>query len=400
MATQVTNYQCPACTGPVHFSPETGKVVCDYCGSTYELEEIEALYAEKDTKAAAAMEKEEKKKEENTPESAAAGGVVESENGELEDLREGSEFSGEWDTSDLTSNWGTDAENMKVYNCPSCGAELICDGSTGATSCPYCGNPTVVPGQFSGALKPNYVIPFKVDKNKAIEALKKHYQGKYFLPKSFSSENHLQEIQGVYVPFWLFDGTAEASATYNATITTVHRTGKEEITNTAHYRVTRGGNMAFEKVPVDASTKMPDEYMDSIEPYDYSELKEVSTAYLPGFLADKYDVAVENSWERADARCEETIKEALRKTVTGYQTCIATRQWVNMERGKVQYALLPVWLLTTKWNGKNYLFAVNGQTGKTVGDLPVSKGKYWATFAGLAAGFSVVASIITAIFFA
>ena len=396
MAAQVTNYQCPACTGPVHFSPETGKVECDYCGSTFELKEIEAIYAEKEAKAAAEMEEANKKEE---AEQTHAEGSEPAEGEELaEDDREGTEISGDWDTTSLNDDWGSDAANMKVYNCPSCGAELICDQSTGATSCPYCGNPTVVPGQFTGALKPNYVIPFKLDKEAAIRALKKHYKGKFFLPGTFSSENHLQEIKGVYVPFWMFDGKADASATYSATITTVHRLKNEEITNTGHYRLIRGGNMSFEKVPVDASTKMPDEYMDSIEPFDYQELKEFSTAYLPGFLADKYDVSVEDCWERADSRCEETIKSALRNTVVGYQTCVATREWINIERGKVHYALLPVWLLTTKWNGENYLFAVNGQTGKTVGDLPVCKKKLWATFAGMAIGFSAIASIITALF--
>ena len=408
MAAQVTNYQCPACTGPVHFSPETGKVVCDYCGSVYELKEIEALYAEKEKKAAEAKaaadqkaeaEKEEAQKTEAAKRDAAAAAGTSGEEGEPEeDLREGTEFSGDWSTASLNTDWGADADGMKAYSCPSCGAELICDSSTGATSCPYCGNPTVVPGQFTGALKPNYVIPFKVDKDAAIAALKKHYKGKFFLPGTFTSENHLQEIKGIYVPFWLFDGEAEASATYNATITTVHRTKKEEITNTAHYRVRREGNMKFEKIPVDASSKMPDEYMDSIEPYDYSELKEFSTAYLPGFLADKYDVSVDGCRDRADSRCEETIKTALRNSVIGYQTCIPLREWVNMKRGNVQYALLPVWLLTTKWNGQNYLFAVNGQTGRTVGDLPVCKKKFWGTFAGLAAAFSVIGSILVTIF--
>ena len=378
MAAQVTNYQCPACTGPVHFSPETGKVVCDYCGSTYEVKEIETIYAEKDAKAAQAQAyAEEKEKIE-----AAAEDTEDKE--QKDDDRNGTEFSGDWDMTELNSDWGADAEGMKMYNCPSCGAELICDSSTGATSCPYCGNPTVVPGQFTGALKPNYVIPFKVEKDAAIEALKKHYKGKIFLPGTFTSNNHLQEIKGVYVPFWMFDGKADASATYKASNTSVHRSSNEEITTTTIFRVRRGGNMSFEKVPVDASTKMPDDYMDSIEPYDYSELKEFSTAYLPGFMADKYDVTVKESWKRADKRCETTVKAALRNTVTGYDSCVTEREWVNMERGKVHYALLPVWLLTTKWNGKTFLFAVNGQTGRTVGDLPVSKGKVWAMFAGLA----------------
>ena len=395
MAAQVTNYQCPACTGPVHFSPETGKVVCDYCGSTYELKEIETIYAEKDAKAAQAQAYAEEKEK---IEAAAEDKEDKEEKEHKDDDRNGTEFSGDWDMTELNSDGGADAEGMKMYNCPSCGAELICDSSTGATSCPYCGNPTVVPGQFTGALKPNYVIPFKVEKDAAIEALKKHYKGKIFLPGTFTSNNHLQEIKGVYVPFWMFDGKADASATYKASNTSVHRSSNEEITTTTIFRVRRGGNMSFEKVPVDASTKMPDDYMDSIEPYDYSELKEFSTAYLPGFLADKYDVTVKESWKRADKRCETTVKAALRNTVTGYDSCVTEREWVNMERGKVHYALLPVWLLTTKWNGKTFLFAVNGQTGRTVGDLPVSKGKVWALFAGLAAGFSVAGSLIATLF--
>lgn len=391
---QVTNYKCPACTGPVHFSPETGKVVCDYCGSSYELKEIEELYADKDAKAAEAMEKEEKKKAQKKQEEQGGGASVSGkDSGEAaEDGKDGIEFSGEWDTSSLNSDWGSDAENMKAYNCPSCGAELICDSTTGATSCPYCGNPTVVPGQFSGALKPNYVIPFKLKKEDAIEALKRHYKGKYLLPSSFTSENHLQEIKGVYVPFWMFDGKAEASATYKATISTVRTTSDEEITDTAHYHVVRSGKMTFEKIPVDASSKMPDDYMDSIEPYDYSGLKDFSTAYLPGFLADKYDVSVKDSWGRADERCENTILQSLRQTTYQYHTCIKVREWINIERGKVHYALLPVWLLTTKWNGQNFLFAVNGQTGKTVGDLPVNKKKYWMTVGAVAAGLSLIGS--------
>ncbi|MBQ6835140.1 MAG: hypothetical protein IJO55_12110 [Lachnospiraceae bacterium] len=376
MAAQVTNYQCPACTGPVHFSPETGNVVCDYCGSTFELKEIEAIYAEKDAIAAAAQANSE----------------------EPEDNQEGTEFTGDWDTTALNSNWGSEADGMKAYNCPSCGAELICDSSTGATSCPYCGNPTVVPGQFSGALKPNYVIPFKIDKDAAIQLLKEHCKGKVFLPDTFTSTHHLQEIKGVYVPFWMFDGKADASATFNATRSTMHKTSTEEITTTTHYRVKRAGTISFEKIPVDASSKMPDDYMDSLEPYDYKELKDFSTAYLPGFLADKYDVTVESSWTRADHRCESTIKAALRNTVNGYHTCVTEREWINMKRGKVHYALLPVWLLSTKWDGQTFLFAVNGQTGRTVGDLPVSKQKFWSMFAGLAAGFSVIGSILVTLF--
>ena len=375
MAEQITNYQCPACTGPLHYSESLGKLKCDYCGTEYEVAEIEAMYAKKEEKSVEVQKKAEKETEQKKQQQAKA-------------AEEG------WDTSDISDNWGKDAAGMKSYNCPSCGAELICDETTAATSCPYCGNPTVVPGQFSGVLKPDYVIPFKVSKKEAIEKLKMHYKGRPYLPKSFKDDNHIEEIQGVYVPFWMFDGKASGEASYKATTSKVYEKGDEEITETRHYEVSRAGSIGFEKIPVDASSKMPDDHMDSIEPYDYSGLKEFSTAYLPGFLADKYDVSVKDSQKRADTRCASTLEDALRGTVTGYDSCTLEHKQIDLKRGKVHYALLPVWMLHTKWNGQDFLFAMNGQTGKMVGDLPTSKGKFWGLFAAIAAPMTVVLTII------
>lgn len=371
MASQVTNYQCPNCTGPLHFVGASGKLECEYCGQSFEVAEIEARYAEKEKKAADAQQVAEQKKAAN---------------------REATDT--DWDTSGLNESWGVDAEGMKAYSCPSCGAELICDASTAATSCPYCGNPTVVPGQFSGTLKPDFVIPFKLSREDAIQKLKEHYKGKPFLPKSFTNANHIQEIRGVYVPFWMFDGEAEGDASYQATQVRTYRDGKEQVTQTNYFDVYRAGAIAFEKVPVDASSKMSDDYMDSIEPYDYNELKPFSTAYLPGFLADKFDVSVEQSRERADERCTSTLQAALRDTVQGYNSCTQTGCSTQLRRGKVHYALMPVWMLNTKWQGKDFLFAMNGQTGKMVGDLPMSWGRFWSVFAAIAVPLSVLGAAI------
>ena len=135
MATQITNYQCPACTGPLHFVGESGRLECDYCGSSFDIAEIEAFYAEKEAKAAEAAQKQE--------ETEAAQKSAEAE--EQQTAADGSD----WDSSGLSEDWGADAADMKAYCCPSCGAELLCDATTAATSCPYCGNPSVLPGQFS-----------------------------------------------------------------------------------------------------------------------------------------------------------------------------------------------------------------------------------------------------------
>lgn len=380
MPTQVTNYQCPACTGPLHYSAKSGKLACDYCGSSFDVAEIEALYARKEAEAAAARQ--------------AADAKAEAAQAAKDEAAEAAAASGGWDTSDLSRDWGAEADGLRVYSCPSCGAELICDQSTAATACPYCGNPAIVPGQLSGALRPDYILPFRLSKDDAVQALRAHYKGKPFLPRSFTSANHIEQIQGVYVPFWLFDGGAEGAASYRASNTNVYETGDYEITETRHYHVVRAGSLAFEKIPVDASSKMPDDHMDSIEPFDYAQLRPFSTAYLPGYLADKYDVTIDDSRDRADTRCRETLAQALRDTVTGYGACVTEREDIALRRGKVHYALLPVWMLSTKWHGQDFLFAMNGQTGKLVGDLPTDRGRFWGMFAAIAAPLTVALTAI------
>lgn len=372
MAEQITNYQCPACTGPLHFVGESGKLECDYCGSKFDVAEIEAMYAQK---------------EENAQKAHAA-----AEEKAAQEAQTGEESA--WDASGLSSDWGEDGAKMKAYSCPSCGAELICDETTAASSCPYCGNPTVIPGQFAGSLKPDYIIPFKLDQKAAQAALKAHYKGKRLLPRSFSSENKIREIKGVYVPFWMFDGEADAQADFACTNSREYTSGDYEITETDHFQVKRAGTVSFERIPVDASSKMPDDHMDAIEPFDYGELKPFSTAYLPGYLADKYDVSVEECAKRADRRAENTAIGVLEHDVTRYQTRVCVSHNVSLTRGKVQYALLPVYMLSTKWEGKQFLFAMNGQTGKLIGDLPVSKGKFWAWFGGIAASVTAVLGTI------
>ena len=363
MAAQITNYQCPACTGPLQFDAATGKLACQYCGSAYAPQEIEALYAEKDAKAAETKAAADAKREK-----AAASG------------------SDEWDMSGLSSDWGADANGMRTYNCPSCCAELICDETTAVTACPYCGNPSVVPGQLSGVLKPDFVIPFKVTKEKAIAALKEHYKGRPFLPNAFKQKNHLEEIKGVYVPFWLFDGTADCDAVYDCEKTHTYRSGDYDVIHTDHFEVLREGSVSFSRIPVDGSTKMPDDYMDSIEPFDYGALKEFSTGYMPGYMADKYDVSAEECSERADARAENTAERCLRDSVINYSSVLERRKNIRLHRGEVKYAL---------WNGENRRFARNGQTGKFVGKLPVDKKKKWAIFAGVyAAAAAAVAAVM------
>ena len=341
MPEQLTNYQCPNCNGPLRFDPVSSKLKCDSCGSTFTVDEIDKVFFEKNQEAVSVDA--EKKQQENA---------------ELL----------QWDEEE--------AKNMRAYNCPSCGAQLISDANTAATRCPYCGNPTVVPAQFEGSLKPDYVIPFKLIKEDAVKELKNFYKGKPFLPKAFTESNHIEEIKGVYVPFWLYDGTVDAHLRGSATTSSSYETDDEIVTTTRHFRIERDGTVEFQKVPADGSSKMPDDFMDSIEPFDYKDLVPFQMSYLPGYLADKYDVSVEEDAERVNQRIKNTTISLLEETVTGYQTYVSDKTKTTITPGTVHYAFLPVWLLSTQYQGKNYLFAMNGQTGKMIGDdLPIDKTK-------------------------
>lgn len=352
----VMEYKCPCCGGAVEFNSSIQKMKCPYCETEFDIEALENY----------AKELEEKK----------------------EDQMEWEETAGnEWQEGEM--------DGMCVYICQSCGGEIIGDETLGSMQCPYCNNNVVVKEKFEGALKPDYVIPFKLDKKAAKEALKKHFEGKRMLPKAFKTESHLNEVKGIYVPFWLFDAKAQGDMRFRGTRVRVWSDRDYNYTDTSFYSIARSGNVKFEKVPVDGSTHMPDDLMESLEPYDFSEAVDFHTAYLAGYLADKYDVDATVSQKRANERIKKSTEDFLKASVSGsYATLIPERSNVTLQESCAKYALYPVWLLTTTWENKTYLFAMNGQTGKFVGDLPVDKRTFWKIYGLGAAGIAAAAHLI------
>ncbi len=348
----VLEYKCPCCSGKVEFSAESQQMKCPYCDAEFTIEAVS-------------------EQEETVP----------------------SESQMHWESS--TEEWNQEEiENMHVYRCQSCGGEIIAEQTTGASKCPYCDNPVIMTGQFSGDLRPDYVIPFKLNKEDAKSALLKHFEGKKLLPKIFRSQHQIDEIKGVYVPVWLFDAQADASVTFKA-----HKSKKWSDANfdyheKSYYSAFRKGRMDFERIPVDGSSKMDDDLMESIEPFDFKNAVTFQTAYLSGYLADKYDVDSEQSRERADKRIKNSVEEAFKKTVTGYESVSTEKVQLHLKNATVKYALYPVWLLNISWNGTVYKFAMNGETGKFVGNLPLDKGQAIKKFLLIMTIISVIAYLI------
>ena len=354
----IQEFKCPNCGGAIQFNPGIQELTCPFCESVIDADAF--VQYDEDSK---------QNKEPETP---------------------------KWDYEG--DGWSEGERlGMAVYSCKSCGGEIIGDETLGATTCPFCDSPIVVTSKFDGKLRPDVVIPFKIDKEAALAALQKHYMGKRLLPAVFKDRNHLDEVKGVYIPFWLYDANADAHIEYSATKTRSWSDSRYDYHETSYYRVIREGCIGFDSVPVDGSKAVDNKLTESIEPFDTSEAADFQSTYLAGYFANRYDVDSNESSVRANERIKNSTESEFRNTVNGYSSVTTTNTSIRLRSGRVRYALLPVWMLGTSWDGQSFLFAMNGQSGKFVGDLPLDKKAYWLWFLkifGIAAGAALLISQI------
>ena len=348
---EVMNASCPCCGAPLKYDGAKAKLGCDSCGNQFDVDLMQQV------------------------DDAIAQGKAES-------VMEWTQNETEWSAQEQAQ--------MKAYNCPSCGAEIITDETTVATQCVYCGNPSILPGKLDSATRPEKVIPFVKEKADAQAAFKELIKGKKLLPDGFLKHNRIEDITGVYVPFWTFDCQAQAKMVYRAEKVTHHTQGDYDVTTTTHYMALRDGSIGFDKIPVDGSTKFDDTLMEAIEPYRYDDLKDFTSAYLPGYQAEIHDVSMSVAKLRADERVTESVEREFADTVRGYTSVHVQSENINLQDGRAENVLLPVWMLNARWKDKVYAFAMNGQTGKFIGDLPIDKAKRWK-WAGMYFGAAFIA---------
>ncbi len=335
MATNIT-YKCPTCGAELFWKADKNLFVCEYCDDSFTLEQLEHE---------------------------GQGGKIDEENVERHEELDEAEYT--------KSNDGTIGDNLVKYTCSHCGAEIITDRSTAATVCVYCGNAVIMGEQVIDDFAPDYVIPFKIDKKRVMEEFQR-FSKKPLTPKDFNCERVLDKMQGVYIPFWLYSGRCNGKLSAEGVNVHSWRSGDYEYTERKYYAVFRDGTVNFDKVPVDGSSKTDNDAMDSIEPYDYSEIKPFNTAYLSGFLAERYDEDSDKCFARARERIETTTKDMLRESMR-YDLVKEREYDKKIKLTDAEYALLPTWLLYTTYKDKKYFFAMNGQTEKFIGNLPIDK---------------------------
>lgn len=324
--------KCPTCTASLKYNAKLKKFKCEYCGEEFTIEDLK-----KHSDSAATQKANEAPK---------------------------------------TTPAGKDNYNSYVsYKCESCGAEIVADEQTAATFCVYCGNTAILRSKLSGNFQPSRVIPFEKPKEDAIKAFKSLSKGRALVPKDFSDEKNIEKIRGVYIPFRLYDYNVEGSLNMKGTKVSSWTVGDNTYTKTDIYNVVRGGNAKYNCIPVDASTRFDNDIMNTIEPFDYNKLVPYNHAYLSGFLAEKYDEEDDITKKEAEERAINSTNDFFKGAARGYTTLTATETNLVPKQEKMEYVLLPVWMVNVKYKNKMYIFAMNGESGEFIGNIPVDIGK-------------------------
>lgn len=262
--------------------------------------------------------------------------------------------------------------------CPSCGGAIAPAAYASACQCEYCGNWLLFEERLEGAYEPHLLLPFCVDKKIAEKRLQDEFSKRLFAPSDFLSEKSLEKLRGIYVPFWLYDYGADYAYEGEGTRVKTWRTGSTEHTETSYYAVRRRMEAAFEQIPVDASLAMEDGVMDLLEPYNYNCLTGFEPKYMSGFQGEVYNQSAGELAERARKKAGEAAEEMMKGSLSGYASLRPTHQDLQLKGQGERYALLPVWQYTYRYRGKDFLYHVNGQTGKVIGTTPVSHPKVLA----------------------
>lgn len=348
----VVQYKCPSCGADMAFDSTTGTLHCDSCGKSMNIEEMDSSQADS--------------KESHTYKSS---------------QEEGKEAHNH-------------QEEVNEYQCNNCGAVLITDKDTAATTCSFCGAGVVLTDRLSGNFAPSLVIPFSINKEQAQEAFKKWCRKGLLTPKGFMSANRIKSMTGIYAPFWLYDlnglGTADATCTKVRT----YEQGDYIYTETDYFHVHRKVSLNYLKVPTDASEKMDDKMMDKLEPYHYQDLKDFQMPYLAGYLAEKYNYDSNDLFHRVESRVQNYVDNYISQTINGYATTAYNYKDINIRKLKAEYALFPIWMVCYDYKKSEHTFAMNGQTGKIVGRPPLSAGKIAAWFSGISAAAFLIMKLI------
>ena len=343
-----TTYKCPNCGGYLTFDPDTQGWKCAFCDSAFTEKEV---------------------------------------------------FSHEAPETQAEETESAEGRQV-VYRCQSCGSEIMTDETTAATHCYYCHSPVVLQGKLTSDLRPDGVLPFQVDKEKAVASFMAWVKGKRYVPKAFFSQAQVENMTGVYYPHFVTDCDVKGALQGKCQNVSVSSTPNYIVTKTDHYQVQREADITFRSILRPALSKANRKLSDGIHPYPMGDEKPFSDAYLSGFLAERRDLDADSIRPGIEEEVAGYTKFLLSDTVHYERESLSSS--TSVKRMKTRYVLLPTWVLTypNKQNKDDpYYYAMNGCTGEVCGKLPIDRKKLYLTALAVGAAVFAVGCVLSYLLF-
>ena len=344
---ETTLIKCESCGSNMSFDPNTQKLRCVHCGS---LKEIKSdLVRERDILTAFSQDN-------------------------------------RWDEKDVS-----------VFRCENCGAKVVLQINETAKMCPFCGTSHVAKLNELAGIKPNGLLSFAFDEQKALQLSKDWAKKRFFAPRKFKKNLNLQNVNGIYSPCFTFDSNtfSQYHGRIGKTHTRVVGSGKNRRTQT--YIVWRNisgtHSTSFDDVLISAGSRLGQDKLDKISPFDTNYGKEYEQSYLLGYVAYHYDRDIEECWDIAKKRIDDNVKKQILSNYVYDHVDYLNVSTVH-ENVTYKYVMLPIYVGNFNHKKKLYNFFVNGSSGKVWGKYPKSIFKIALTVFGALAIASIIGFLL------
>ncbi len=332
---QAMQFRCTNCAAAVVWDPGADALKCDNCGHTQKVED-------------------------------SAKPVVEY------DFREGMAKVQTMGAQHLT-------QGGHEVKCDECGAQTVLVQDSGR--CPFCDSPKVINHASTEAvIVPESLLPHKVTRDDSKALFGKWVKSRWFAPGDLSKRAKLAGMDGVYLPYWTYD--SETYTQYQGMrgeyywVTVTYRdsqgnTRTRSERRTRWYPASGTVHVSFDDVLVCASKSLPRKLVEELEPWDMEALTPFHPGYVSGFVAERYQIGLEEGFHRAEERMDPVIRKAIRADIGGdVQRIISTH--TMHQHVTFKHLLLPVWISAFKYNKKTFRIMVNARTGEVQGERPWS----------------------------
>lgn len=359
-----STYHCPNCRAPIAFNPDRQLYVCDYCNSSFNQEEMNAFFAKQEAKDNQKAEQEAEKEAERQK-SAPEGEI-----------------------------------HVNEYHCQNCGASVVTDETTTSTFCYYCHSPVIITTRLQGDFKPNQLLPFRIGEERAKKEFLAYCSKKKFLPSDFTSDAQLEKMTGLYLPYWYIDSDVNVNFVGQSKSVEVWRVGDYEYRETSIFLHQRQGTYNINNVNIPAFEKIDRNLLNGVEPFEPEEFQAFTTPMLQGYFTEQATVdkseAIPIMYKEIDKIAGNMLDSSL--GAADIKTNVKTFEHHDHEW---KYSLLPIWILTYNYLGKIYVYAMNGQSGRAFGEMPIDMKKLnrHALLSALIAGFAAAVIVYLVMYF-